>query len=150
MEDNWRMTAAAIIEVLGGRRTLKRTVECDFELISLTREGLPVQTLTRVAQELNVERKDLARIVGISERTLSRRLGTGERLTAEESDRTVRLARVVAHARKTFGTIEKAALWLQTPNRVLEGQKPLTMLDTDSGSREVDTILGRIEYGLYS
>jgi putative toxin-antitoxin system antitoxin component (TIGR02293 family) len=150
MEDNRRMTATAISEVLGGRKMLRRRVECDFELIALTRAGLPVQTLTRVAEELNVERKELARIVGISERTLSRRMGSGERLTAEESDRTVRLARVVAHARKTFGTTAKAALWLQTPNRALEGQKPLTMLDTDSGAREVDTILGRIEYGLYS
>jgi putative toxin-antitoxin system antitoxin component (TIGR02293 family) len=127
------MTVAAITEVLGGRKMFKRKVECDFELIALTREGLPVQTLTRLADELNVERKEIARIVGISERTLSRRIGSGERL-----------------ARKTFGTADKAVLWLQTPNRVLEGERPLHLLDTDSGAREVDTILGRIEYGLYS
>jgi putative toxin-antitoxin system antitoxin component (TIGR02293 family) len=84
------MTVAAITEVLGGRKMFKRKVECDFELIALTREGLPVQTLTRLADELNVERKEIARIVGISERTLSRRIGSGERLTADESDRTLR------------------------------------------------------------
>jgi putative toxin-antitoxin system antitoxin component (TIGR02293 family) len=144
------MTVAAISEVLGGRKLLKRKVECDFELSAITREGLPVQTLTRLADELNIDRKRLAGVVGISERTLSRRLASHGRLTAEESDRMVRLARVVAHAIDTFGTAKKASLWLQSPNMVLQDQLPLDMLDTDTGARAVDTILGRIDYGIYS
>jgi len=144
------MTVAAITRVLGGRQILKRKVDSPSQLMRLTREGLPVQTLTLLAEELSVERKALARVVGISDRTLSRRIAKSERLSAEESDRTVRLARVIALATDTFGTREKASVWLQTPNRVLEGQTPLSLLDTDSGVRSVETVIGRIEWGLYS
>ena len=144
------MAVAAITAVLGGKRMLKRKVDSDLELTVLTREGLPVGTLTLLAEELKVERKTVARVIGISERTLSRRIAKGERLSAEESDRTVRLARVFALATDTFGTSQKASSWLQKPNRVLDGQIPLDLLDTDTGVRAVETVLGRIEYGLYS
>jgi len=144
------MAVAAITAVLGGKRMLKRKVDSDFELTVLTREGLPVGTLTLLAEELKVDRKTVARVIGISERTLSRRIAKGERLSAEESDRTVRLARVFALATDTFGTSQKASSWLQKPNRVLDGQIPLDLLDTDTGVRAVETVLGRIEYGLYS
>ncbi len=144
------MTIAAITAVLGGQKILRRQVTSDAQLTTLTREGLPVGSLTLLANELSVERKTVARVVGISERTLSRRTAKSELLSADVSDRTVRMARILAQATETFGTREKASLWLQSPNRVLEGQTPLSLLDTDAGVRSVETVLGRIEWGLYS
>lgn len=144
------MTVEAITAVLGGQKTLRRKVRSDADLRLLTRDGLPVGALPALAEGIAVERKALAKVVGISGRTLSRRLAHSARLSAEESDRTVRLARIVALATDTLGTREKASRWLQSPNRVLEDQTPLSLLDTDSGVRAVETILGRIEYGLYS
>ena len=47
------------------------------------------------------------------------------RLTAAESDRTVRLARVYAHAVEMIGEEAKAVAWLQVPNRALAGKLPL-------------------------
>jgi putative toxin-antitoxin system antitoxin component (TIGR02293 family) len=144
------MTVAAITAVLGGKQMLRRTVETDSELRVITRGGLPVGTLPVLAEKLAVERKTLARVVGISDRTLSRRIADGGRLTAEESDRTVRLARVFAMALDTFGGEEKASSWLRRPNRVLEGQPPLELLDTDAGVQSVETVLMRINYGIFS
>ena len=144
------MTVAAITAVLGGRRTLKRKVESDTDLRTITRQGLPVSTVVSLAAELGVERSMLAKVVGISERTLSRRLSEGSRLSAEESDRTMRVARVMAQARETFGDPSKAAHWLKTPNKVMEGETPLSLLDTDAGVKWVETVLGRIDYGIYS
>jgi putative toxin-antitoxin system antitoxin component (TIGR02293 family) len=144
------MTVAAITAVLGGRQTLKRKVASDSDLVRITREGLPVDTLTLLARELSIERKTLAKLVGISDRTLNRRIASASRLSPEESDRIVRLARVVAKTKDTLGTSEKASRWLQSPNMALDDQKPLDLLDTDVGARSVETILGRIEYGMYS
>jgi putative toxin-antitoxin system antitoxin component (TIGR02293 family) len=144
------MTVAAITTILGGRRTLKRKVASDSDLVRITREGLPVDTLALLARELSIERKILAKLVGISDRTLNRRIASASRLSAEESDRIVRFARVVARATDTLGTSEKASHWLQNPNRALGGDRPLDLLDTDTGARSVETILGRIEYGIYS
>ena len=51
---------------------------------------------------------------------------------------------------ETLGDEEKAAAWLKTPNRALRGARPLDQLDTDPGVREVESVLGRIAYGVYS
>jgi putative toxin-antitoxin system antitoxin component (TIGR02293 family) len=46
--------------------------------------------------------------------------------------------------------MEKASRWLQTPNRALEGELPFNLLDTDAGVQSVETVLGRIAFGVYS
>jgi putative toxin-antitoxin system antitoxin component (TIGR02293 family) len=60
------------------------------------------------------------------------------------------VGRTAAHAEKVFGERAKASRWLHKPNRALGGVSPLSLLDTDLGTREVEQILGRIEYGVYS
>jgi putative toxin-antitoxin system antitoxin component (TIGR02293 family) len=60
------------------------------------------------------------------------------------------LARIYASAVETLGDYSKAAEWLKTPNRALRGGRPLDQLDTDPGVREVEDVLGRIAYGVYS
>ena len=144
------MTVAAITDVLGGAKVFKRKVGFDADLHLMTREGLPVKALPALAGEMSIELKALAKVVGISERTLSRRMASDSRLTAEESDRTMRVARVFAKTKDTFGTAEKASRWLQSPNRALGGDVPLELLDTDAGAQSVQTILLRIDYGVYS
>jgi putative toxin-antitoxin system antitoxin component (TIGR02293 family) len=144
------MTIAAIAEVLGGKRALRQKIETSSDLARATRAGLSVDSLDTLAQELSIQRLAVAKLLGISERTLTRRATSNGRLTAAESDRVVRLARVLALAKETLGEMERASRWLQTPNRALEGDKPIDLLDTDTGVRSVEQVLGRIEYGLYS
>ena len=144
------MTVQGIAQTLGGKGTLKKHVETSSQLVELTRRGLPVTTLFFVADDLSIQRTLVARVLGISERTLSRRVASSSRLTAEESDRVVRMARVLASAKDTLGDKGKAARWMQTPNRALQGDKPFDRLDTDAGVRSVEEILGRIAYGIYS
>jgi putative toxin-antitoxin system antitoxin component (TIGR02293 family) len=144
------MTVVSITEVLGGPKLLRRKVGTATDLVELVRAGLPAETLPRMAAELSVDRDAVAHVAGISGRTLSRRLATHSRLTAEESDRIVRIARVLALADETLGDRSKSSRWLQTPNRALEGHTPFQLLDTDAGVRSVETVLGRIAYGVYS
>jgi putative toxin-antitoxin system antitoxin component (TIGR02293 family) len=59
-----------------------------------------------------------------------------------------RIARVAAQAFAVFGSEEKAAVWLRRPNRALNGDLPVHLLDTDVGARQVEDILGRIEHGI--
>jgi len=39
---------------------------------------------------------------------------------------------------------DEAATWLQRPNRELNGELPIRLLDTDVGARQVEDILGRL------
>ncbi len=144
------MTVNAIAEVLGGKKVLRRTISSSEDLVQITRKGLPVDILRELAVELGIDRQAVASLIGIPARTLSRRLSSRSRLSAAESDRSVRVARIVAQAKDTFDDLPMAANWLQAPNRVLKGQRPIDLLDTDAGVQQVETVLGRIAYGVYS
>jgi len=144
------MTSLVIAEVLGGRKVLGRSIKNFAELAELIRKGLPSSSLLVLGAKLDLKSAALSEKLGIPQRTLTRRLSRHSRLTAAESDRTVRLARVYATAVEMIGNTAKAAEWLRTPNRALGGQVPIDQLDTDLGAREVENILGRIAYGVYS
>ena len=144
------MATHSVPEVLGGEHVLGRPVHKGGALAELVREGLPVKALLLLAERLDMRQAEISEKIGIPKRTLTRRLQQHSRLTAAESDRAVRLAQVYATAAETLGNGEKAAAWLKTPNRALRGGRPLDQLDTDPGVREVEDVLGRIAYGVYS
>ena len=144
------MGAGSIAEVLGGPKVLGKTVKTPGDLARMVRNGLPAHTVTALAEKLHVGNGVLSRKLGIPQRTLTRRLSRSSLLTPAESDRTVRMARVYAAAVEMIGDEEKAVEWLCAPNRALGGERPLDQLDTDTGARMVEDILGRIAYGVYS
>lgn len=144
------MAAHSIPDVLGGEAVLGRPMRKSGALAELVREGLPVKALLLLAERLDMRQAEISEKIGIPRRTLTRRLTEHSRLSAAESDRAVRLARVFASAAEMLGDEEKAAAWLKTPNRALRGARPLDQLDTDPGVREVEDVLGRIAYGVYS
>ena len=144
------MEAQSIAEVLGGRKVLGKTVRKSDDLVRLVRDGLPADSMRALAERLSVGNAVLARMLGIPPRTMSRRLSGQAPLTVAESDRAMRLARVIAHAMEMIGDNAKAVTWLSTPNRALGGERPVDQLDTDLGALEVDAVLGRIAYGVYS
>ncbi len=100
------------------------------------------------ALENGLNREDVRMV--IPDRTLERRIAGGAPLKIEEADGIARLLRVVEHARRTFGDNRLADIWLRSPNPALGEQVPIRMAQTDLGGREVETILGRIEYGVFS
>ena len=144
------MATYAVPGVLGGDVLLGRSLAKSGALAELVREGLPVKALLLLAERLDLRQAEIAEKIGIPLRTLTRRMASDARLTPAESDRTVRLAQVYATAVETLGDSGRAAEWLKTPNRALRGGRPLDQLDTDPGVREVEVVLGRIAYGVYS
>jgi len=144
------MATHSVPNVLGGELILGRPVNKSGALAELVREGLPVKSLLLLAERLDIRQAEISEKIGIPKRTLTRRLTQHSRLTAAESDRAVRLAQVFSNAAETLGDGDKAAAWLKTPNRALRGGRPLDQLDTDPGVREVEDVLGRISYGVYS
>jgi putative toxin-antitoxin system antitoxin component (TIGR02293 family) len=144
------MATHSVHNVLGGEGILGRTMGKGGAMADLVRAGLPVKALSLLAERLDLRQAQISEKIGIPKRTLTRRLAQHSRLTAAESDRTVRLAQVYSTAAETLGDGDKAAAWLKTPNRALRGGRPLDQLDTDPGVREVEDVLGRIAYGVYS
>ena len=144
------MSVAEIVAVLGGAKTFRRRIRTTDDLARQVRSGLPASTIALLADTLSLHRTQVAERLSIPPRTLSRRLATQSRLTHEESDRTLRMARVVALAQEILGSSEKASRWINSPNRALAGSRPFDLLDTDVGVRSVEEVLERIAYGIYS
>jgi putative toxin-antitoxin system antitoxin component (TIGR02293 family) len=119
-------------------------------LIEALEAGLPFQELEILRASLDLPVDLMATMLGISKATFHRSKGTARRLSPSVSDRVVRYAKLVGFAVKVFGDLADAKLWLKLPQIGLGGAVPLDYAKTEIGAREVENLLGRIEYGVYS
>jgi putative toxin-antitoxin system antitoxin component (TIGR02293 family) len=119
------------------------------ELIRKIQKGLRFTELETLQSTIDLPFEQLAAKLSISRSTLQRRKAAG-RLSPDESDKVMRLSRLLEHATKVFGDIERARAWLKFPQRGLGNAVPLDYAETEVGAREVDDLLGRIEYSVYS
>jgi putative toxin-antitoxin system antitoxin component (TIGR02293 family) len=119
------------------------------ELIRRIQRGLSFSELKALQDSIDMPFEQLAAKLSISRSTLQRRKVDG-RLSPAESDKLMRFSRLLEHATNVFGDIDKARAWLKFPQRGLGGAVPLDYAETEIGAREVDNLLGRIDYGVYS
>jgi putative toxin-antitoxin system antitoxin component (TIGR02293 family) len=120
--------------------------EGGLELVVAVRKGLSFDVVDDVLADGRLSAAELDRLA-LPRKTLAHRRTLG-RLTAEQSDRLVRILRVILDAEETFANADKAHRWLRRPTAVLAGNAPLDLLDTDAGARRVETLLGRIAHGI--
>ena len=119
------------------------------KLIESLKEGLPVQELSDLTLGFDLPMEKLSKMLGISKATLHRRKATG-RLDTAESDRVVRFARLLGMASSVMESPENGRRWLSSQQFGLGGAIPLSYAETEVGTREVEDLLGRIEYGVFS
>jgi putative toxin-antitoxin system antitoxin component (TIGR02293 family) len=119
-------------------------------LIAAVEKGFSWKTFERFVKNLTLPAEQVADVIGIPRRTLARRKVEG-RLKADESDRLLRLARVFGSALDLFnGNREAAVLFLTDVNMALGGVAPIDLARTQIGSEEVEQLVGRIQYGMFS
>jgi putative toxin-antitoxin system antitoxin component (TIGR02293 family) len=120
------------------------------ELVRRVGEGFPYGVLENFRESVGLSAGEVADLVQINPRTLSRRKREG-RLHADESDRLLRLSRVYGRALGLFGgDLPRARRWLSTPKVALGGETPLDYSRVDVGAQEVVDLIGRIEHGVPS
>jgi putative toxin-antitoxin system antitoxin component (TIGR02293 family) len=138
--------AATALEIVGGAAIIGDNAGTGLDMVRMIRRGLPTSAIQFL---LDTGRLTLAEIdlIVLPRKTLAnrRKLGT---LTPDQSDRLLRVARVLAMADETFGDRHRAGIWLRRPTSALAGERPLSLLDTDEGARAVETLLGRIGHGI--
>jgi putative toxin-antitoxin system antitoxin component (TIGR02293 family) len=119
------------------------------DLIRQIQKGLRFSELETLQNSIGMPFEQLAAKLCISRSTLQRRKAAG-RLSPDESDKVMRFLRLLEHATNVFGDVDKARAWLKFPQRGLGGAVPLDYAETEVGAREVDNLLGRIDYDVYS
>jgi len=134
-------------EVLGGLRVLGANITSILELNDAVERGLPKATLRHVARRVFSDAGDQRTMMHrvVPEATYKRRR---ERLSPAESERTERLARVVATAEDVWEDREQARRFLTTPHAEIGGKTPLEAALTELGARHAEEVMARIVYGL--
>jgi putative toxin-antitoxin system antitoxin component (TIGR02293 family) len=127
----------------------KNGARTPHQLVKVVQAGLKFDELEALRAGLGLPLEKLAEKLGIARATLHRRK-IGGRLAPDESDKVIRFARLLRSAEQIFGGREGARQWLSFPQYGLGGAVPLDYARTEVGAREVETLLGRIEYGVYS
>jgi putative toxin-antitoxin system antitoxin component (TIGR02293 family) len=118
-----------------------------MEVVKLVHNRLPLSVIDRLLAE-GVTKQEISLVA--PPRTIAHRRANEERLTIDESDRAVRLARVVAQTESVFGNKDKALAWLRQPLKRFEGNTPIEMLASDVGSRMVEEALVQIDEGFFA
>jgi putative toxin-antitoxin system antitoxin component (TIGR02293 family) len=144
METGQGIVSICVFGALGGGKGFGVS-----KLIESLKAGLPVRELDDLRSNLDLPMERLVPMLGISKATLHRRKNSG-RLDAAESDRVVRFARLLGRAASVMETLDDGRRWLTSPQVGLGGPIPLEYAETEVGAREVENLLGRIEYGVYS
>jgi putative toxin-antitoxin system antitoxin component (TIGR02293 family) len=135
----------AVVKILG-----VEAISTPQVLNAIVREGLPPSAADRIAEYYGLSREQLSDLLGISIRTLERHRKDNKPFSLVQSDRLLRYARIAARAEEVFEDEKTAQNWLKRSNQALGGESPLNLLDTEAGVEQVDDILTRIEYGVYS
>lgn len=111
-------------------------------------KGFSFEALEHMRRALDCSTTQFAALMGIPPRTLARRK-EAKRLQADESDRLLRIARLVGLTFQLFeGGLQETRGWLFTPHPALDNHTPIQFATTEVGAREVEQLIGRLEHGI--
>jgi putative toxin-antitoxin system antitoxin component (TIGR02293 family) len=140
--DTMSVPADRVARILG----LRANVRSVADIAEAVESGLPKQSLERVVERAGIEGparvKLMHRVVPAA--TYKRR----QRLKLVESERTERLARVIALAEMLWDDEAEAKRFLATPHPELNRRKPIEAALTELGARQVEDVVMRALYGL--
>jgi putative toxin-antitoxin system antitoxin component (TIGR02293 family) len=113
------------------------------------RAGLPARSLDKFKQSAHLSDEQVAQLLQIGSRTLSRTRGTSRRrLPPDVSERLFAVASVYALAIAVFGDTRTALGWINEPQFGLAGRVPFALISSELGRRQVSSLLQQIEHSL--
>ncbi len=135
--------------ILGGKSFMNREPNSMLDFVVAGNKGVSKLAVINLAEVLNIPMKDMATLLNISYKTLARKNKT-DVLNSIASSLCIEIAHTVAKGLSLFEDPDKLNKWLHEDNRALKGQKPFNLLNTPTGLKLVNQILGRIEEGVYT
>jgi putative toxin-antitoxin system antitoxin component (TIGR02293 family) len=119
-------------------------------LLRAVKKGFLFRSLEQFQHNTSLPLDRLMDLIDIPRRTLTRRKREG-RFLPDESDRLLRASRLFGRTLALFeGDRDAATEWLTTAQPALGGSRPIDLAKTDVGSREVETLIGRLEHGVFA
>ena len=142
------MSRDNVVEILWGRNAGVQ-VDNQLALADAIADGLPQTALERIKEALQLTDLELAATLGMSPKTSGRlRKNPEAPIGPIASDRLYRIASLLAQAVDVFEDPDIAREWFLAPQIGLDMRTPYDLAYTGAGAREVEDLLGRIEYGV--
>ena len=135
--------------ILGGNKTVKKSLTGTFDLIGLSRTGIKKSTLKSLADYLGITMETLSGLLHSSYRNIQRK-EEEELLDTLKTEKVLELAAFAQRGIEVIGSKESFTEWIHSPLVSLGNKTPLHFLDTSFGIQMVTKILGRLEQGVYS
>lgn len=121
-------------------------IHSDSDLVSLVENRLPAAAIKALVRGGLTDAEAWQLIV--PRRTLAHRIARRESLSRDESDKAVRVARIVTLAEQTFGDPVRGWRWMRKPKHQFHDRTPLELLTTEAGARLVEELLAQIDDGI--
>jgi putative toxin-antitoxin system antitoxin component (TIGR02293 family) len=132
-----------------------------MERVELARAGVPAAALGVIARDMGIARDKLYATIGVPRATMERKVREQRRLSPDESERVLGVARLVAQVEQmvggagtgagpAFGAARWVAAWLDTPLPALGGERPASLMDTAAGREIVAGLVAQLQSGAYA
>lgn len=145
------LAANTISEALGGPKVLGKKLTSNLDVVEIVQQGLPSKAVFYLQKTLGLPDDEYSATLGVSSKWLVRQRKTPKsHLGVDVSDRLFRVARLYTLAEEVLENQDAALRWLHRPQPGLNEQVPLELMRTEVGAKEVEELLYRIEYGMYS
>jgi putative toxin-antitoxin system antitoxin component (TIGR02293 family) len=133
---------------MSGRRDFT-AIKNDNDLIALIRAGVPMQAMFHLMKIADISLKEMSLIIHTSDRTL-RRYTAHQKLSQEQSERMVEMARLYSRGIEVFGAIDSFREWMDTRLLPFGNKTPKEFLDTSLGIAMIMDEMGKIQHGIFA
>lgn len=129
------------------------------ERVRLVKAGVPANFVAFISSSMDISKDLLYTTLGLARATVNRKVRENQRLSQDESERVLGIARLVGQAEtmvkesgdpKGFDAAKWTAHWLEEPQPALGGKRPAELMDTAEGRGIVSDLLARMQSGAYA
>ena len=135
--------------ILGGNKSVPKTISSDMDLINLSRHGVRKSSLKSLAGYLGITMEKMSSLVHSSHRNIQRK-DEDELLDTLKTEKVLELAAFIKRGIDVIGTEDAFKEWVHSPIIALGNRKPIDFLDTTFGIQMALKVLGRLEQGVFS
>jgi putative toxin-antitoxin system antitoxin component (TIGR02293 family) len=130
-----------------------------LDRIALIRRRVPAAYVVTLTRSMQISRERLYRTLGLARATMDRKIQRRQRLSQEEGERILTVARLIGQADHMvqesgdptgFDAPRWTAEWLEHPHPALGGRTPGELLDTADGRALVSDLLAQQQSGAYA
>ena len=130
-----------------------------MDRVDMVREGVPADYVEGLATSMAIPKEKLYRTIGVARPTVDRKIRQRKRLSQDESERVMGIARLIGLAQslvhasggpQDFDAARWLASWLYGPHNALGGKRPAELMDTSEGRSLIAALLAQQQSGAYA